>query len=141
MTEQKAGLKVNQEVNYYGTGRRKNCVARVWLFPGTGQVEINDKKATDYIVNRKSLEVILLRPLQLTNTLERYNVLAKVHGGGISGQVGAISHGISRALLQLDPDLRKVLKNAGLLRRDPRMKESKKYGRKRARKGPQYRKR
>ncbi|MFC1517170.1 30S ribosomal protein S9, partial [Candidatus Margulisiibacteriota bacterium] len=125
----------------YGTGRRKNARARVWLFPGNGLIEINKTSAQNYIVGRKFLEEMILRPLKLTKTLERYNVLARVSGGGISGQAGAIAHGISRALLQLDPDLRKTLKIEGLLRRDPRMKETKKYGKKKARKGPQYRKR
>lgn len=134
-------IKVNKEVSYYGTGRRKNCVARVWVIPGKGNVEINKCKAIDYVAGRKSLEIALLKPLKLTNTLERYDVVARVSGGGIAGQVGAVAHGISRALIKLDADLRKLLKPEGLLMRDPRMKESKKYGRHRARRGHQYRKR
>ncbi|MBU0580693.1 MAG: 30S ribosomal protein S9 [Candidatus Margulisbacteria bacterium] len=134
-------IKVNQEVNYYGTGRRKNSIARVWLVPGSGRIEINKKPAIDYVAGRKTLEIMIYKPLKLSGTEARYDVLARVKGGGICGQAGAIAHGISRALLQLDPDLRKLLKEEKLLTRDPRMKESKKYGRKKARKGPQYRKR
>ncbi len=138
---QEKPLKVNQAVKYYGTGRRKNAVARVWLCPGKGIIQINDRKAIEYIAGRKSLEIALVRPLKVTNTLDRYDVIATVCGGGIPGQVGAISHGISRALLKLDPEMRKLLKPEGLLTRDPRMKESKKYGKHRARRGHQYRKR
>jgi small subunit ribosomal protein S9 len=134
-------LKVNKEVNYYATGRRKNSVARVWIVPGKGAIEINCRKGLDYMAGRRSLEVALLKPLKLANALERYDVIARVSGGGIAGQIKAVVHGISRALLKLDPDLRKVLKGESLLTRDPRMKESKKYGRHRARKGHQYRKR
>jgi small subunit ribosomal protein S9 len=126
---------------YQGTGRRKTAVARVRLFPGNGEFVVNGRKIEDHFGARGQYGRILLRPLELTNNAAAFNVLVKVRGGGISGQAGAVSHGIARALLDLDPELRPTLRKAGLLTRDPRMKERKKAGLKRARKAPQYTKR
>jgi small subunit ribosomal protein S9 len=128
------------QVQYYGTGRRKNSVARVRLVPGEGKIIINDRDIDDYF-GLETLKLIVKQPLQLTETLGQYDVLVRAHGGGISGQAGAIRHGISRALLQVNPDLRPTLKKAGFLTRDPRMKERKKYGLKAARRAPQFSKR
>jgi small subunit ribosomal protein S9 len=139
--EKRKILKVNQEVNYYGTGRRKNAIARVWVMPGSGKVEVNGREMTDFTHGRLALNEKILRPLVISNTNESHDVVAKTKGGGVVGQTDAIAHGMSRALLKLDPDLRKALKNEGLLTRDPRMKETKKYGHRGARKSPQYRKR
>ena len=127
-------------VQYYGTGRRKKSVARVRLVPGNGQVTIN-KRSIDEYFGLETLKVIVRQPLALTNTEGRFDVLVNVKGGGFTGQAGAIRHGISRALLEADPELRKDLKKAGFLTRDPRMKERKKYGLKKARKAPQFSKR
>ncbi|MCS6887273.1 30S ribosomal protein S9 [Chloroflexus sp.] len=126
---------------YQGTGRRKTAVARVRLFPGNGDFIVNGKKPEDYFGNRDLFQRDLRLPLVLTNHLNTFNVLVKVKGGGISGQVGAVRHGIARALLDYDSELRQTLKQAGLLTRDPRAKERKKVGLKRARKAPQYTKR
>ncbi|WP_322510989.1 30S ribosomal protein S9 [Chloroflexus sp.] len=126
---------------YQGTGRRKTAVARVRLFPGNGEFIVNGKKPEDYFGNRDLFQRDLRLPLVLTNHLNTFNVLVKVKGGGISGQVGAVRHGIARALLDYDSELRPTLKQAGLLTRDPRAKERKKVGLKRARKAPQYTKR
>lgn len=120
------------EATYYGTGRRKTSVARVRLVAGQGSIMINGRELTDYFD---------LKTLELTGTTAAYDVIASVKGGGASGQAGAIRHGISRALLEIDPEYRKVLKSAGLLTRDPRMKERKKYGLKKARKASQFSKR
>ncbi|MGF7186110.1 small subunit ribosomal protein S9 [Desulfitispora alkaliphila] len=128
------------QVQYYGTGRRKNSVARVRLVPGEGKVVINDREADDYF-GKKTLEMIVRQPLELTETMSRFDVIARVHGGGTSGQAGAIRMGIARALVEADQELRPGLKRAGFLRRDPRMKERKKYGLKKARKAPQFSKR
>jgi small subunit ribosomal protein S9 len=128
------------QVQYYGTGRRKESIARVRLVPGDGRVVINDRDMDEYF-GLDTLKLIVKQPLVLTNTLGRYDVLVKVHGGGFTGQAGAIRHGISRALLQADPELRGTLKRAGFLTRDPRMKERKKYGLKAARRAPQFSKR
>lgn len=128
------------QVQYYGTGRRKNAVARVRLVPGSGQIVINDKNIDAYF-GLETLKFIVRQPLTLTETLGRFNVLAKVEGGGTTGQAGAIRHGISRALLKAEADYRPALKRAGFLTRDPRMKERKKYGLKKARKAPQFSKR
>lgn len=128
------------QVQYYGTGRRKNSVARVRLVPGEGRIIINKRDIDDYF-GLETLKLIVKQPLQLTDTLGQYDVLVNAHGGGISGQAGAIRHGIARALLQVDPDFRSVLKKAGFLTRDPRMKERKKYGLKKARRAPQFSKR
>jgi len=123
-----------------GTGRRKNAVARVRITPGEGRVTVNDKDPLAYL-GRRVLEMAALAPLRVTNTQRKFDITVKVVGGGTSGQAGAIAHGIARALLRYDPDFRPTLKKAGLLTRDARMKERKKYGLKRARKAPQYTKR
>lgn len=125
---------------YYGTGRRKTSVARVRLIEGTGQVIINGKPMGD-VVSRLALQAIITAPLRVTNTTGKYSVMAKVSGGGSSGQAGAISHGLARALVRAEEQLKPALRHAGLLTRDPRVKERKKYGLKRARKAPQYTKR
>ncbi|MBQ3389692.1 MAG: 30S ribosomal protein S9 [Firmicutes bacterium] len=124
----------------YGTGRRKSAVARVRLLPGKGDILINGKKLDDYF----GLEIVkreVKRPLMITGTEGKFDVVARVHGGGTTGQAGALRHGISRALIQADPELRPTLKKAGFLTRDPRMKERKKYGLKKARKASQFSKR
>ena len=128
------------QLQYWGTGRRKTSVARVRLLPGEGQVEINHRTMDDYF-GLETLKLIVKQPLLLTEQIGRYDVIANVRGGGISGQAGAIRHGIARALLKVDPDLRPVLKREGLLTRDARMKERKKYGLKAARRAPQFSKR
>ena len=125
---------------YYGTGRRKSSVARVYLVPGTGKVTINKKDMDEYF-GFDTLKVIARQPLELTSTADKFDVLVNVHGGGYTGQAGAIRHGVARALLQADNDYRPVLKAAGFLTRDPRMKERKKYGLKKARRAPQFSKR
>ncbi|MGE5581996.1 MAG: 30S ribosomal protein S9 [Bacillota bacterium] len=125
---------------YYGTGRRKCSVAKVRLVTGQGNVLINGKPISDYF-GRKVLELIVKQPLAVTNTDAKYDVLANVHGGGITGQAGAVRHGIARALLRVDDEFRSPLKKAGFLTRDPRMKERRKYGLKKARKAPQFSKR
>ena len=125
---------------YYGTGRRKSSVARVRLVPGTGKITVNKRELNEYF-GRQTLELIVKQPLVLTNTLEQYDVVATVAGGGPSGQAGAIRHGVSRALLEVDGELRQGLKKAGFLTRYPRMKERKKYGLKKARKASQFSKR
>jgi small subunit ribosomal protein S9 len=126
---------------YQGTGRRKTAVARVRLFPGNGEMVINGKQIDEYFGVRDLFRKELVRPLELTGHAAAFNVLVKVRGGGVAGQVGAVRHGIARALLDSDAELRPTLKKAGLLTRDPRMKERKKPGLKRARKRPQYTKR
>ncbi len=126
---------------YQGTGRRKTAVARVRLFPGSGEFVVNGKNITEYFGRRDLFERELIRPLELTGNTASFNVLVKVRGGGVAGQVGAVRHGIARALLDVNAELRPTLKKAGLLTRDPRMKERKKPGLKRARKRPQYTKR
>jgi small subunit ribosomal protein S9 len=123
-----------------GTGRRKTAIARVRLTPGEGRVIINEKTPIAYL-GQRILEMQVLEPLKLTDSLRRFDVSIKVVGGGVSGQAGAIAHGIARALILYDIESRPVLKKAGLLTRDARMKERKKYGLKRARKAPQYTKR
>jgi len=125
---------------FYGTGRRKNSVARVFLVPGEGNVIINNKPVSEYF-GRRTLEMIVRQPIELTGAASRFDVQAKVLGGGISGQAGAIKMGIARALIQADPNLRPLLKKAGFLTRDPRMKERKKYGLRKARRAPQFSKR
>ncbi|MCC8015176.1 MAG: 30S ribosomal protein S9 [Eubacterium sp.] len=127
-------------VRYYGTGRRKSSVARVYLIPGTGNITIN-KRSIDEYFGLDTLKLIVRQPLEITGTIGKYDVQAKVEGGGTTGQAGAVRHGIARALLEVDPDLRPSLKRAGLLTRDPRMKERKKYGLKAARRAPQFSKR
>jgi small subunit ribosomal protein S9 len=128
------------QVQYYGTGRRKNSVARVRLVPGEGRIVINKRDMNEYF-GLETLKLIVKQPLNLTETVGQYDVLVNTHGGGISGQAGAIRHGISRALLKVDPEYRPSLKRAGFLTRDPRMKERKKYGLKAARRAPQFSKR
>jgi len=128
------------KVQYYGTGRRKKSIARVRLVPGEGAIRINDREIDDYF-GLATLKVIVRQPLTLTNTLSRFDVLCTVKGGGFTGQAGAIRHGIARALIVADEELRPELKKAGYLTRDPRMKERKKYGLKKARRAPQFSKR
>ena len=125
---------------YYGTGRRKTSVARVYLMPGKGDVKVNKRSMDDYF-GMETLTVIIRQPLVATGNADKFDVLVNVRGGGFTGQAGAIRHGISRALLQVDADYRPVLKKAGFLTRDPRMKERKKYGLKAARRAPQFSKR
>ena len=127
-------------VSYYGTGRRKTSVARVRLVPGEGNVVINGRHIDEYF-GIKTLDLIVKQPLNLTETADKYDVIANVQGGGPSGQAGAIRHGISRALLELVAELRPALKKAGFLTRDPREKERRKYGLKKARKASQFSKR
>ena len=124
----------------YGTGRRKSSIARVWLIPGKGSIKIN-KRTLDNYFGRESLSNVVEKPLELVNKKNELDVFAKVEGGGITGQAGAIQHGIARALLQYDPTLRAILKKEGLLTRDARMKERKKYGQKGARARFQFSKR
>lgn len=128
------------QVKFYGTGRRKNAVARVFINPGEGRISINDKGVLEYF-GRRVLEMIIRQPLELTGTTGKFDVMVKAHGGGVSGQAGAVRLGIARALIQADPNLRPILKKAGFLTRDPRMKERRKYGLKKARRAPQYSKR
>ena len=125
---------------FLGTGRRKKSIARVRLLPGTGNVTINKRDLDNYF-GLETLKMIVRSPLVLTNTLNKYDVLVNVYGGGTTGQAGAIRHGISRALLISEPELRPALKKAGYLTRDPRMKERKKYGLHAARRAPQFSKR
>jgi small subunit ribosomal protein S9 len=125
---------------FYGTGRRKSSIARVYLVPGNGKITIN-KKDMDQYFGLETLKIIVRQPLEATNTLDKYDVLVNVRGGGFTGQAGAIRHGIARALLNVDADFRPTLKKAGFLTRDPRMKERKKYGLKKARRAPQFSKR
>ncbi len=127
-------------VRYYGTGKRKSSVARVYLLPGTGTITVNKKDIDDYF-GIDTLKLIVRQPLELTETADKFDVRVNVKGGGYTGQAGAIRHGISRALLQADAELRPVLKKAGLLTRDSRVKERKKYGLKAARRAPQFSKR
>ena len=124
----------------YGTGRRKSSVARVYLVPGTGKITTNKRDIDEYF-GLDTLKVIVRQPLVATETTDKFDVLVNVKGGGYTGQAGAIRHGISRALLTVDGDYRPVLKKAGFLTRDPRMKERKKYGLKAARRAPQFSKR
>ncbi len=128
------------EIQYYGTGRRKSATARVYLRPGSGTFQVNRVPIDQYFKN-ETLRMIIRQPLQLTDTLGKFDVLVNVEGGGISGQAGAVRHGIARALVEFNAELRKKLKKAGLLTRDPRVKERKKYGQKGARKRFQFSKR
>ncbi len=125
---------------YYGTGHRKNATAKVWLSSGQGDVVVNNKSTIQYF-GRRTLEALIQQPFEVTDTAGRFNVWAKTLGGGISGQAGAMRHGISKALVEADPGLRPILRKLGFLTRDPRVKERKKYGRKRARRGFQFSKR
>ena len=126
---------------YYGTGRRKHSVARVRVYyPGSGNITINDRNIDDYF-GLDTLKLIVRQPLTLTDLVDKFDIICNVAGGGVTGQAGAIRHGLSRALLQYSDELRPVLKKAGFLTRDPRMKERKKYGLKAARRAPQFSKR
>ena len=125
---------------HYGTGRRKHSVARVRIYEGSGKVTINGRDIDDYF-GLETLKLIVRQPFAVTNTNDKFDIVATVQGGGVTGQAGAIRHGLSRALLQFDPELRPTLKKEGFLTRDPRMKERKKYGLKAARRAPQFSKR
>ena len=131
---------MEETARYYATGKRKNAIARVWLTPGEGNITMNDKPMNQY-VGRLALERIVQQPFEVVESVGRYNVRALVKGGGISGQAGAVRHGISKALVAANPDFRTILRRLGYLTRDPRVKERKKYGRKRARRGFQFSKR
>lgn len=128
------------KASFYGTGRRKKSIARVYLTPGTGVITINKRSIDDYF-GLETLKVVVRQPLVLTDNVDKFDVKVTVHGGGFTGQAGAVRHGIARALLQADPEYRQALKKAGYLTRDPRMKERKKYGLKAARRAPQFSKR
>ena len=125
---------------FYGTGRRKKSVARVRLYPGSGEITINGRSIDDYF-GLETLKLIVNQPFGVTDTTGKFDIVANVKGGGISGQAGAVRHGVARALLSADPEYRPALKAAGFLTRDPRMKERKKYGLKAARRAPQFSKR
>jgi small subunit ribosomal protein S9 len=129
-----------EEVKYYATGRRKESSARVWIKPGEGKITVNDRDFKDYFP-RDTLITMITEPFNLTGTLNAYDVMASIEGGGVSGQAGALRHGISRALLEVNPEFRIILKREGFLTRDSRIKERKKYGLKKARKRPQFSKR
>jgi small subunit ribosomal protein S9 len=131
---------MEKENLYYATGKRKNAIARTWLKPGTGEIIINNRTVEDYFPT-EAMQAVLLEPFKLTNSMDAYNVKVNVHGGGISGQVGAVRHGITKALILADADLRTPLKKAGFVKRDPRVKERKKYGQKGARARFQFSKR
>ncbi|MCR5823353.1 MAG: 30S ribosomal protein S9 [Lachnospiraceae bacterium] len=132
--------KASKAARYYGTGRRKSSVARVYLVPGTGKVTINKRDIDDYF-GLDTLKMVVRQPLELVQTADKFDIVCTVRGGGLTGQAGAIRHGVSRALLKADADYRPALKKAGFLTRDPRMKERKKYGLKAARRAPQFSKR
>ena len=130
----------NNDAYFYGTGRRKSSVARVRLLPGSGSITINGRDIDDYF-GLETLKLIVRQPLELTELLGKFDVIANVQGGGVTGQAGAIRHGITRALIESDETLKPILKKAGFVTRDPRMKERKKYGLKAARRAPQFSKR
>ena len=130
----------SNKIVYMGTGRRKSSIARVRLVEGTGKITINGKDIEEFF-DLETLKVIVRQPLTVTNTLSKYDVICSVYGGGVSGQAGAIRHGITRALIKSDENLKSELKKAGFVTRDPRMKERKKYGLKKARRAPQFSKR
>jgi len=132
---------MNSQELGYGTGRRKTSVARVRLFPGEGTITVNGRTSMEYFKNREAFENVIRQPFRVTQTAGKYNVVARADGGGISGQAGALRHGIARALLVVDPRLRKTLRKAGLLTRDARMVERKKYGQRGARARFQFSKR
>ncbi len=125
---------------FYGTGRRKKSIARVYLVPGTGKITIN-KRDIDQYLGLETLKLVVRQPLVATETVDKFDIMVNVHGGGFTGQAGAIRHGISRALVKADENMKPSLKKAGFLTRDPRMKERKKYGLKAARRAPQFSKR
>ena len=128
------------KLRYYGTGRRKQSIARVYVSPGTGEIIVNKRKIDDYF-GLETLKVIVRQPLVAVDAVGKFDIYVNVHGGGYTGQAGAIRHGLSRALLEVDGEYRPILKKAGFLTRDPRMKERKKYGLKAARRAPQFSKR
>ena len=128
------------EQKYYATGKRKTSIARVWMKPGTGEIVIN-KRPMDIFFGRETSKMVVHQPLELTDNMGKFDIFVNVAGGGISGQAGAIKHGITKALLEVNPDLRGVLKSAGFVTRDSRIKERKKYGRKGARASFQFSKR
>jgi small subunit ribosomal protein S9 len=128
------------DIQYYGTGRRKTSTARVYLRPGTGEIKVNRKTFDDYFPNQ-ALRMVIRQPLTLTDTASKFDIVVNVAGGGPAGQAGAVRHGITRALMEFNADLRPALKDAGLVTRDPRSKERKKYGQKGARKRFQFSKR
>lgn len=134
-------VKTGPKKFFQGTGRRKTAIARVYLAPGTGKFMVNKFPVEEYFLGRTAWGNTVKEPLVLTETVGKFDIMVRAHGGGTSGQAGAIRHGIARALLEYDDSLRAILKKAGCLSRDPRMKERKKYGRKRARKGFQWTKR
>ncbi len=129
-----------ETTRYYGTGKRKNAVAKVWLSSGQGNITVNSR-TTGHYFGRASLEALIVQPFEVTDTMGRFDVFVRAHGGGISGQAGAVRHGIAKALVESDPGLRPALRKIGYLTRDPRVKERKKAGRKRARRGFQFSKR
>ena len=131
---------MQKENVYYATGKRKTAISRTWLIPGSGEITINNRPAEDYFPI-ESLRIQMLEPLKLTNTLGSFDINARVQGGGLSGQVEAVRHGITKALIASDPDLRLTLKKAGFVKRDPRVKERKKYGQRGARARFQFSKR
>jgi small subunit ribosomal protein S9 len=131
---------VSTDIQYYGTGRRKNATARVYLRPGGGEIKINKRTFEDYFPN-ETLRMIIRQPLQLTETANRFDIYVNVNGGGVSGQAGAVRHGITRALIESNSELRSRLKKAGFVTRDPRQKERKKYGQRGARRRFQFSKR
>ncbi len=131
---------MNTENIYYATGKRKTAIAKTWLKPGKGEIIINNRPVDDYF-KIPSAKILMMQPLVLTNTLGSYDIKIRVLGGGISGQAGAIRHGITKILIDIDPDLRQILKKAGFVKRDPRVKERKKYGQKGARARFQFSKR
>jgi small subunit ribosomal protein S9 len=128
------------EDRHYATGKRKNAIARVWLKPGTGNITVNSRPFDTYF-GRQTSRMVILQPFELTQTVGRFDIVATVCGGGLSGQAGAIKHGLSKALLSVDPSYRSVLKSAGFLTRDSRVKERKKYGKRGARASFQFSKR
>jgi len=129
-----------QELSYYATGKRKESIAKVWLKPGAGKITVNEKDYKEYFP-RDTLVTMINEPLNITGTMSSYDIVATILGGGVSGQAEALRHGISKALLEVNPDFRTMLKKEGFLTRDPRVKERKKYGLKKARKRPQFSKR
>ena len=131
---------MQKENTYYATGKRKTAISRTWLSPGSGEIKINNRSAEEYFPI-ESLRIQMLEPLKLTNTLGSFDITASVKGGGLSGQVEAVRHGITKALIASDPDLRLTLKKAGFVKRDPRVKERKKYGQRGARARFQFSKR
>jgi len=139
--EKKVKKGLNAGPKYYGTGRRKEAIAKVWLAPGSGQITINNKSMKEYFCGRRQLEYYIEKPFATINCVGKYDVVAQTYGGGVNGQAGAVSLGIARALVVMNPELKKALKHEGLMTRDPRVKERKKYGLKRARKAFQYTKR